>query len=657
MSTEVEKANVTIRATERALIRKYGARQRRDIERGVRACAVVWGNETGRGRSNGKMASLDGGFQGFCLEQYTPPGKKRHELLRRLDEFHLAVAGGMGVALKVARAGLDIADRPLLAAEKVLGAFSPFSHLSEDYRDARIAAIVQLNFGTDDRTAPRSRAGWAARRLGEVGREVVPANLLTAYSRAESEASLFVSSYNLHLDRFDFGNREVSFPPNTVLVSHWGLRDHMTSLTGESGALPKQRAILDLMRRVVDGEIPAAVLDNPSPRWNIANGTLREGGRTRRAEGHGPLRWEHFRKVWQAHRRIDPYRRYGSVIDNKFLAVREIPEEKVVGILTEILASPLAERAARFLRDKLKRPLEPFDVYYRDFSPRRLRPVRSRINCRKKYPSAEALQAAIPDVLARFGWGRQRARWIGERIRVDNGRSAGHAWPPYSPSDQQLLRVRVDRGGCDELNFETFMHELGHCVEGVLSSFEMDYNVLWGVPNTAVTEGFAFTFQDRTDEILGRKQALSPEARTLQRFWEPYEIAGSALTEVRFFHWLYENPRASAAAMQRAIRSIGDEVWGEFFARIFGDEGHGLMSIYSHILTGDFYLADYPMGFVMAYQIRKYLEGRPLHSEMERMCGVGRVYPDSWMRAAVGQGISVAPLLQDTERALRKLGY
>ena len=69
------------------------------------------------------------------------------------------------------------------------------------------------------------------------------------------------------------------------------------------------------------------------------------------------------------------------------------------------------------------------------------------------------------------------------------------------------MRVRVDKRGCDEINFGTFMHELGHCVDGVLTSYEMDHKVLWGVPNTAFTEGFAFTFQDRADDI----EALSRE--------------------------------------------------------------------------------------------------------------------------------------------------
>ena len=126
---------------------------------------------------------------------------------------------------------------------------------------------------------------------------------------------------------------------------------------------------------------------------------------------------------------------------------------------------------------------------------------------------------------------------------------------------------------------------------------------------------------------------------------------------IRFFHWLYKNPNATAAQMLRAVRRIGDEVWEQFYARIFGPESRGLMSVYSHMLWGDFYLAEYPMGHVIAYQIRKYLADKSLSDEMERICALGNIYPEEWMKSAVGQEISVDPLLRDAAAALKRLGY
>ena len=104
----------------RALVKKHGARTKEDVRRGVERCARVW---------DFKRES-EARFEEFCLQQYMPPGKARNQLLERLDEFHHHVTGNMGATAKVARAGIDIADRPLTAAERVLGAFSASPKIS-----------------------------------------------------------------------------------------------------------------------------------------------------------------------------------------------------------------------------------------------------------------------------------------------------------------------------------------------------------------------------------------------------------------------------------------------------------------------------------------------------------------------------------------------
>jgi hypothetical protein len=40
--------------------------------------------------------------------------------------------------------------------------------------------------------------------------------------------------------------------------------------------------------------------------------------------------------------------------------------------------------------------------------------------------------------------------------------------------------------------------------------------------------------------------------------------------------------------------------------------------------------------------------------EFERVCRIGRVTPDLWMRQAVGGPLSAAPLLEAAARALRE---
>jgi len=633
------------RAAATALAKTQGAKLAKDIARGVNYCARVWDWK----------GSDEAAFVDFCQKHYHPPGKERVRLLLRLDAISHQIGGSLNMIAKTLRRGMDMADEPLTPSEELLAAFSPGTHLDEDYRTFNIAALAQLNFGTDDLTPPTTREAWAARRMSNMGRSVIPAGLLADASKRHAEVDRFVTSFNIHLDKIEYADPSIVFPKDTVRISHWGLRDFMTSLNGQKNALPRQRAIRDLMRRVVDGEIPRQIIDNPKMRWRQKDNAVLENGSTHPAEMTGALRWEKFKQVYDVQRRIDPHTRHGNIIDNKFKLEREIPEEKVVQILTDVISSPVAEDVARFVAKHLGRPIEPHDLYFKRFQTAAKKvPLPYKIG--KRYPDAAALTKAIPDVLVTLGFKKDRAQWIGSKIRVDNSRAAGHAWGPGTKDDVALLRVRVDKGGINEEEFGTFMHELGHCTEQVLTSFEMDFKSLWGVPNTAFTEGFAFTFQDKSDFILGRKTTLDPDITIMQRFWEAFEITGPALTEIRFFHWLYANPNATAAEMHKAIRRIGDEVWKQYYARIFGAEGHGLMSVYSHMLWCSFYLADYSMGYVIAYQVRKYLATRKFAPEMERLCALGSIYPEQWMKAAVGQSISAEPLLTDVKNACKRVG-
>jgi len=632
------------RAATAALILLHGRKYAPDIQRGVRFCSLVWDFKAAPTRQ----------FRAFCLKQYCRPGPTKRALLLRLDVFFNILFGSFGVISKSSRHGLDVADQPFTASDELLGAFHAGTHVQEDLRTFQLAALVQLNFGTDDTTPPRTRETWAVRRVSKIGREVIPAELLAEMSQASAQVDHFITSFNIHLDKIQYVDPRIRFPRNTIQVSHWGLRDYMKSLDGQPLAIPRQHAIRDLLRRVVDSEIPIQIIDNPDAIWQQRANRVRIKGRPQKAKMTGALRWRQFQKVFEIARKIDPFTRYGNIIDTKFKQEREVSEERVVGILKDILAAPEAVGVAHYVQERLGRPLEAQDVYFRNFHETIQKPALN-FDLSKRYLNAAALTKAIPKILQRLGFPKEQALWIGSKIRVDNARSAGHASPPYTPTDLQLLRVRVNPRGVTEQDFGTFMHELGHCVEGVFTAYDMDYKSLWGVPNVSFTEGFAFTFQDRTDFILGRKIVEDPNVTVLLRYWESFEIAGPALTEIRFFHWLYEHPGCKAEQMQHAIRRIGDEIWGTYYARIFGPEGYGLMSVYSHILWCSFYLADYPIGYVIAYQIRKFLQNRELACEMPRMCSLGCIYPDAWMNAAVGAPISVQPLLTDTQSALAAL--
>jgi hypothetical protein len=618
-----------------------------DIRRGVAAAAAVY-------------PGPDTSFEAFCERHYAPPGEARAALLGKMDRYLGSLVGHTGVIRKDTRAGLDMADEPLTAADELWAAYSPYAHLQQDLRDSHIAAAIQLNFGglADDPADVRERttAEWAALVLGRVGVELVPPALQQERAAVGSQAEAFVNGYNLFPGQYDFGDPAVSFPAETRLISHWGLRDYMTNLTGTPGALPRQRAILGLMERVVRGEVPAEVVDNPSARWNLAAGTIGQNGTSQPARGEGARRWEPFARVFQVQRAIDPHLRRGNLVDQLFLEERRMPEAQVEAMLVELLSSPLIGRIARYVERRTGRPIEPFDIYFKAFQDETPDTPRLDALIRGRYPTRAALQEDLPNIIAGVGFGSAEAQAISAHIRIDNARGAGHAWPPSTEDDQQLLRMRVPPTGVDLQEFLTFMHELGHCVEGVLSSYGMPYHLLWGVPNTAFSEAFAFTFQDLALEVLGERNTRDEDVQTLQRVWEAYEIAGPALAEMRLFRWLYAHPDAGAAEIHQAIQSIGDALWAEFHAPVFGTHGYGLMSVYSHMLWCEGYLPNYPLGYIIAYQVRRHLRDRDLAGEMMRMCRLGAIYPDAWMIEAVGSPVSVTPMLVDAAEAAGRLG-
>ena len=85
-----------------------------------------------------------------------------------------------------------------------------------------------------------------------------------------------------------------------------------------------------------------------------------------------------------------------------------------------------------------------------------------------------------------------------------------------------------------------------------------------------------------------------------------------------------------------------------------------LLAIYSHMVDRNLYLPDYPLGHLISAQLEGHLAPLPpgrFGEELERICTLGRVAPDLWMRAAVGREVSAQPLLEAAARALDGLGH
>jgi oligoendopeptidase F len=264
-------------------------------------------------------------------------------------------------------------------------------------------------------------------------------------------------------------------------------------------------------------------------------------------------------------------------------------------------------------------------------------------------------QRAIPAMLFALGFSAEKAAFISEKIVVDAARGAGHALAPGMRKDTAHLRTRVSAQGMNYKGYNVAMHELGHCVEQIFSMHATPNYLLTSVPNTAFTECFAFIFQRRDLENLGLQEADHRDRHlfALKTVWETYEICGVALVDMRVWRYLYAHPDIDATALKEAVIRIAKDVWDTYYASVFGISDSAILAIYSHMIDAGMYLPDYPLGHLIAFQLEKYLEGKNLGTEIERMCSVGYVTPQHWMKNAVGTDISTEPLLQAAEEAVR----
>ena len=118
------------------------------------------------------------------------------------------------------------------------------------------------------------------------------------------------------------------------------------------------------------------------------------------------------------------------------------------------------------------------------------------------------------------------------------------------------------------------------------------------------------------------------------------------------WHWLYEHPEATAAELREATLRMARDVWNEYYAPMFGVEDVEILAIYSHMIAYALYLPDYPVGHIIAFQVADRLRDGDFGSTFEAMARQGRLTPDAWMRAAVGEPISTKALLSEARRTL-----
>jgi hypothetical protein len=662
---------VTIERLESDLVARHGEAIRPRLQRGLRQVSAFWRAEDGDADA----------FESFVRANFIADSAQRDAMFQRLEGVFTQLGGLSTESVRQLRMHLDVERGEILSLDRMLAAYNPGAHIVSDLFVNKIAFAVLLNFpltALEERLAAAdrwTRREWAEARLAQRFGRRVPAEVNQAISRATADADAYISGYNIWMHHLVDNSGSRLFPQGMRLISHWNLRDEIKASYAHPQGLARQRAIQKVMERIVTQTIPAVVIDNPRVDWNPFTNTVAASPVTDFEEAAVPamsgtptnareedVRYEKLLEVFRASRLADPYSPTApTAIARKFNEDREIPEERVRAIFESVLASPQVPRTARLIEQRLGRRLEPFDIWYDGFKARGAHGQEEldRIVA-ERYPNAEAFAADIPRILQQLGFAPETAHFLAELIEVHPSRGAGHAYGPGLPGDPAFLRTRVEAGGMDYKGYNIAVHELGHNVEQVLSLNRVDHTLLRGVPNNAFTEALAFVFQARDLELLGltERDEQAEALAALDAFWNTFEIAGVSLVDVDVWHWMYRNPDATPAQLREAVVSISQEVWNRYYAPVFGQQDSPLLGIYSHMISYPLYLADYPLGHTIAFQIRQQMErAGTVGPEFVRMATIGNVTPDLWMQQATGAPVGAEALLTATEAALQRLEH
>ena len=650
---------------ERELLAKYGEGQRARLQRGLQQVARFWRAEDGDAAA----------FESFVRTNFAGEPATLDSAFARFERLFEQLDGHLGEIQREFRNQLDLDLGPILPFDELLGGYSPYAHVNDDFFANKLAFVVLLDFPLttlEQRLAEGgkwTRRQWAEARLAQRFSKRVPAEVDLAIAQAASRADQYIAGYNIWMHHLIDAKGQRLFPPMLRLLSHWNLRDEIKAdyADGKAG-LAKQRMIQQVMQRIVTQTIPAVVIDDPHVDWDPYTNEVRPASvqdsdapaspdRPISGAREPDTRYAMLLGNWTAARQADPYSPTAqTLLARSFDEGREIPEARVRAMLEQVLTSPLARRVAKLIESRLGRELEPFDVWYDGFKSRgayteaQLDAIVS-----KKYPTAQAYENDIPNLLIQLGFTPERARTLAGNIVVDPARGSGHALGASMRAAKAHLRTRVGQGGMNYKGYNIAVHEIGHNVEQTFSLNDVDHTLLRGVPNNAFTEALAFVFQGHDLELLGlaKPDATSLALKTLSDFWGTFEIAGVGLVDIGVWHWMYDHPSATPAELGAATLQIARDVWNRYYAPIFGHRDVLLLGVYSHMIYITLYLPDYPLGHMIAFQIEEQMQkAGNIGSEFERMAKLGNIAPDLWMKQATGSPVGPEALLAATERAL-----
>ena len=627
-------------------------------ERGVRQVAALWQEADG----------TESDFVELVTTHYAATAEEKQVLYDRLS--HILEQCGQSADLlnnTLQEPTTLVGKGEPSTVDWIISGYSPMAHFTEDMFANKIAHICVLNFPSytleEKNTLGQewTRLEWAYARMGEVFNTRIPGSIYAHSAQAMSEAENYIAGYNIIMHCLRNEQGEQLWQEPMALLSHWNLRDELKSnyAVGDEAmrreGKEKQEMIYQVMLRIIRQNIPACVVNNAEYLWKPYSNEVKEvrGSGYQEFRSSGDERYQKILDIFHAMQQIDAYRKDApSHVLRTFNEDLEIPKAEIEALFLQLIQSDEIKAVAQIIRERLGRELRPYDIWYDGFKSRStLSEDKLTAQTQSRYPTALAFEKDMPRMLMDLGFGKEQAHNIASHIVVEAARGSGHARPCVGRNQPARLRTRISDKGMDYKGYNIAVHEFGHNVEEVLSLYNIDYYTLAGIPNTGFTEASAFLFQQRDLQLLGYK-AKGEEAKgeeVLDMIWGMYEIMGVSLVDMAMWEWLYANPKATAAQLREAVIAIAGDIWNKYYAPLLGEQDCPLLGIYSHMVGYALYLPGYPIGQLVQFQLEEHLAKcqtpAEFAQEYSRIYQQGKLTPDAWMRGAVGEAMSVEPIL------------
>lgn len=627
-------------------------------ERGVRQVAALWQQTDG----------TEADFVELVTTHYAATAEERKVLFDRLS-YILEQCGQNADLLNntLQEPTTLVGKGEPCVVDWIISGYSPIAHFTEDMFANKLAHICVLNFPSYTLEEKNllgqewTRQEWAYARMGEVFNTRIPGSVYAHSSQAMSEAENYIAGYNIMMHCLRNEEGEQLWQEPMALLSHWNLRDELKSnYANIPNAHEKQEMIYQVMLRIIRQEIPECVVNNADYIWHPFSNNVQDikGSKNQECGREPDTRYQKIIDIFHAMQQIDTYRPDApSHVLRTFNEDLEIPQSEIESLFIQLLQSDEIKAVAQIIRERLGRDLRPYDIWYDGFK------SRSSVSedlltsqTQSRYPTAKAFEKDMPRMLTDLGFSQDKAQEIAAHIVVEAARGSGHARPCVGRNQPARLRTRINDKGMDYKGYNIAVHEFGHNVEEVISLYDIDYYTLAGIPNTGFTEASAFLFQQRDLQLLGHgKQIMSRDA-TLDIIWSMYEIMGVSLVDMAMWKWLYDNPKANAAQLREAVIAIAGDIWNKYYAPLLGEQDCPLLGIYSHMIGYALYLPGYPIGQLVQFQLEEHLAKcetpAEFAQEYTRIYQQGKLTPDAWMRGAVGEAMSVEPILKAVRKAI-----